>query len=282
MPVKELLVEGHLDNEILTRVLNGRPVVKRGGTKTSLKPRTEEERRRRKETVCYIRDRDFDYEPPADRTRPKVHSLTPDSTERSGSAESALGWYWCRHEMENYLLEPAIVARAIGCDEAEYRVARIAAARRIRDYQAARGAIGITRRSLPPNYKFQTSPTDIPDDSLRLPADLSTETISDWACKEAANFRDRICPQLEPGAMREVINQRRAVLSDELLGKPAEILVWLSGKDILAALKPWLAARNIANPGDFRAHLRDWVREHPEETVSFLPEWGNFITMLNE
>lgn len=266
MPVRDLLVEGDLDNIILTAVLRGRPTVKTGGTKTALKPRAEDERRQRKVTVCYIRDRDFDFDPPNDRSRPEPHTRV-----QAGGAE-VLGWYWCRHEMESYLLEPAIVARAIGCDEASYREALTGAARRIRDYQAARGAIGATRQSLPPSFKFQTLPDEIPDDSLRLPADLSPEAVSSWARDHASRFRDRLCPQLDPAAIQRVIDQRRARLSDEVLGSSAEILVWFSGKDLMSALGPWLASRGVAPPGAFRARLRDWVREHPEETVSFLPE----------
>jgi hypothetical protein len=275
MPVSDLLVEGSLDSIILTAVRKGRPTVKAGGSKTSLKPRTEEERRQGKLTCCYIRDRDFDFPPPDDRNRPEPHTRVP------GGGAEVLGWYWCRHEMESYLLEPSIVVRAIGCDEASYREALASAARRIRDYQAARGAIGATRQSLPPSFKFQTLPDEIPDDSLRLPADLSPEAVSSWARDQASQFRDKLCPQLAPEAIQQVIDQRRARLSEEIMNSPAEILVWFSGKDLMAALAPWLALQGVAAPGAFRTRLRDWVRENPEDTVSFLPEWRSFIAMLN-
>ena len=275
MSVKELLVEGNLDHEILAMVLKGRPTVRIGGTKTSLKPRAEDERRQRKVKVCYIRDRDFDFLPPNDRSRPEPHTWV------QGSSAEVLGWYWCRHEMESYLLEPAIVARAIRCDEADYQESLTGAARRIRDYQAARGAIGATRQRLPPSFKFQTLPDEVPDDSLRLPADLSFEAVSSWARDHSWRFHDQLCPQLYPAVIQQVIDERRAKLSEEILISPAEILVWFSGKDLMSALRPWLASRDIGSPGDFRARLRDWVRDHPEETVSFLPEWGSFIAMLN-
>ncbi|HRI64466.1 MAG TPA: hypothetical protein PK156_09505, partial [Polyangium sp.] len=151
MHVKFLLVEGKLDAVVLDAVLGRSLTVQRGGSKYALKPKADEARRSKSTTgpTYYIRDRDFDFDPPSDRFSPRIHS------EKGGRP---VGWYWCRHEMENYLLEPGIVAKALECDEMEYRKALLEVAPSLCDYEAARATIGSVRRILPPNYDLRTRP----------------------------------------------------------------------------------------------------------------------------
>ena len=122
-----LLVEVKLDAEVLGAILAGRPVVKEAGPKNSLAPRTRVERRERRTCdVCYLRDRDFDHDPPTEPSRPQV-----DRTDDDGSV---LGWRWCRHEIESYLIDPDPVANATGWDRDEYARALTSAAVRLRHY----------------------------------------------------------------------------------------------------------------------------------------------------
>lgn len=270
MPVNKVLVEGKLETTILSAVLGGAPLVERGGSKNALKPQVEEQRRRTGQVICYLRDRDFDDDPPHDRTRPKAHS------ERDGFT---LGWAWCRHEMENYLLEPEIVARATGADRGEYEAALLDAATRICAYQAARGAIGETRRSLLPPYELNTRPVDIPTDPPRIPDALDADTVSRWARDHAGAFRDRVCPQLAPVEIQRCFEERRRVL-ERARSSVAEVLIWFSGKDLFAALSPWSERRGFPNPGDLRALLRDWMKDHPEDVLAQLPEWRSWVEEL--
>jgi hypothetical protein len=271
--VSVLFVEGDLDEQILVAVFGGGPTIKRGGTKHDLPKHVLEEQTVDRRAL-FIRDRDFDFDPPADRTRP--HEV-PKVNDRQGKT---LGYYWCRHEMENYLLEPAIVIRALRCEESAYLAALLEAASRIRDYEAARGAIGVARRSLPPNFKFETRPDEVPGDKLKLPANLSDSGVRAWVKAHAAAFSSRVSGVLEPTAMERLFEERRALL-DPMLATVAEILVHFSGKDLLAALAPWIAGQpRLATPGDLRARLRDWMREHPEDTLMLLPEWAAFLDIL--
>ncbi len=105
MPVNLLIVEGNLDNEILTMVFAGEPAVKTGGSKNGLAPQARYEREKNRVKVAYLRDRDFDHEP-----SPDYHTITIDRQD----GDTVLGWRWARHEIENYLLDPAIVERVIG------------------------------------------------------------------------------------------------------------------------------------------------------------------------
>lgn len=87
------------------------------------------ERSENKKRAGYFRDRDFDYEPPADLTKPTVDHV---------SAGVAVGWRWCRHETENYLIDPQVVAQATKLLPADYEAALKAAAASIHHYEAAR------------------------------------------------------------------------------------------------------------------------------------------------
>lgn len=68
VPIAKLLIEGKLEAEMLTPILQGSPVLQRGGSKNSLRPRTLAERQDNKVAAGYLRDRDFDFDPPPDTT----------------------------------------------------------------------------------------------------------------------------------------------------------------------------------------------------------------------
>jgi hypothetical protein len=75
--------------------------------------------------------------------------------------------------------------------------------------------------------------------------------------------------------------ERFATRFDEaFLAHVEDILLWFSGKDILAGMSDWLIARAVANPGAFRASLRDWIIANPVRTLELLPEWSSAITIL--
>ncbi len=154
MPVSTLLVEGELDAQVLNPVFGGSPMIERGGSKGSLLPKTRDKRGKTPDT-CYLRDRDFDYDPPTDLTRPSVDA---EDKRPQNTGPRVLGFRWCRHSIENYLLEPAIVHAATGWSEEDFTRALLDAAKHIEHYTVARWAVGIARRSLPPFRELSTRP----------------------------------------------------------------------------------------------------------------------------
>lgn len=272
MPVATLLVEGKLDIEILSAVLAGQPLVERRGSKTSLAPQARSRSGDSGTPVAYIRDRDFDYEPPDDLTVPVVDRF------RQGNEGEALGWHWCRHEIENYLLEPDIVAAATGCDRDQYIESLVAAARQVRWYEISRWVIGTARRALPPNYDLTTRPADVRDG--RVPGDLTKDCVLEWMTTHISEFADRVNRSLRPDAVESQLEQRAEQLSDELLSDSSEILLWCSGKDLMAVLGPWLQNIGIQSPGVFQNRLRDWMTLNTQQVSDLLPEWKRFVELL--
>ncbi len=201
MSVSVLLVEGKLDAEVLSPVLGTLPVrvtLEAVGSKSSLKPRA---RDRRQGPVgvstCYVRDRDFDFDPPVDSSQPTV-----DSRQETGGV---LGWRWSRHELENYLLEPRLVEAATGWSAADFERELLAAARNLQHYNAARWAVGIARRSLPP---FNDLPT--------RPAELTNEVKTSSQTARKLPALPGLCSTWRPsgGRSRRPWKSRRSDLTD--------------------------------------------------------------------
>jgi hypothetical protein len=258
---------------VLQAILAGCLTVKEGGSKNSLAPRTRVGRREKAACdICYLRDRDFDHDPPTDTSRPQIDHIDADG--------SVLGWRWCRHEIENYLIDPEFAALAKGWDRGEYSAALTAAAQQIRHYQVARWAVGTVRRQLRPPHHLQTRPRDCGNAPYRLPSDLSEEGTTSWAHAQTECFRAGVDRELSSQAIQTELESRRRTLTEQLLASPGNALLWCSGKDLLAALEPWLAGRGVVAPSAFVAQVRDWVRADPERALGIFPEWQALVLIL--
>jgi hypothetical protein len=222
--------------------------------------------------VGYIRDRDFDFEPPEDQTRPTV-----DRADEKGP----FGWRWCRHEIESYLLDPQIVAPASPLNRDEYVDALVDAAGRIRHDQIARWVIGSARRTLPPRYDLTTRPAGFERD-FHLPVDMNAAPIFQWAKQHGADFLAPVVGSLSPAALDAAIGERSGLITDAHLGDFSEVLTWCSAKDLLAALEGSLVDRGYATPGSFRSLLRDWIIANPEAALALLPEWQRFLQVVRD
>lgn len=269
MPVSLLLVEGKLDVEVLSPLLwylTAGMAIAAGGSKGSLKPRCRDEREKPKPVVaCYVRDRDFDFDPPDDTSRP-----TPDSK---------LGWRWSRHELENYLLEPEVLAGTVGCSTMEAETALQRAAAQILHYTAARWSVGIARRSLPTFKDLPTRPPSL-GEGIKIPEPQarSLDAARTWALEHIGAFRELVRPVLAEATIDGNFTAQMGVLSG--LTGVTEVLVWHSGKDLLAALAPAFYRSVGNNPTVLQRRLAAWVREHPERMLELVPEWRALLDLL--
>lgn len=255
-----VFVEGDLDAQILRPFLEGLGLtVRRGGSKNALP----HEVRRQKDGAVYVRDRDFDADPPTDTDRPVM---------QRDEAGRPLGWTWARHEIENYLIEPAVFATALGVEADDWAAALRASAAGIRGYQAARWAIGTARRLLPPHYRLQTYPKACKKD-FKLPEDLSPHRQSEWVAEHAGAFRARVEPALADRAIRDSFDGWLARFDDALIADIPRILVWFSGKDLMGACRAWFEQRGLGGPEAVRQRVRDVSIERPGLIAEHVPEW---------
>jgi len=269
MPIAKLFIEGNLESEILNPILQGTPVIQRGGSKNSLRPRARAERNENKINAGYLRDRDFDYDPPEDISKPTLDCE---------DAGTPFGWRWCRHEIENYLVEPLVVNEAMSwpIDEIEQAIREVA--REIRIYEAARWSVGTVRRALPPHYEMKTRPDYL--NEIALPEAMDREAVSEWASTTIEEHRERIDKATDADDFRRSFEAFVSHFNDAFIEDVSNVLLWFSGKDILAGMADWLITKTFPNPGSFRASLRDWIIENPERATELLPEWNNLIVIL--
>lgn len=272
MPVTNLLVEGDLDSTLLFALVGGSegPLIERAGSKDSLAPQVRKLHTKNLLGARFLRDRDFDFLPPSDLTRP---------TDDKYQGNQILGWRWTRHAIESYMIEPHFVAQCLGSDQGSYEAALIEAARRIRFYQAARWTIGQARTQLPPAYKFGTSPDDRSAE-FYLPDELASEGQREWARIHAKGFLERVSPVLDEPKIVQVYDEFSDRFTDGFLQDLENILIWFSGKDLMKALEPWLLEREVISAGKFRTRLRDWMTSHIEDVAEQLPEWRALRELL--
>ena len=260
MSVNTLFVEGNLESEVLNPILKGSPVLRQGGSKNSLKPRAATERRENKVNAGYLRDRDFD--PPADTTAPTIDGLYE---------STPFGWRWCRHEIENYLIEPSLVSAAISVSIADFEQVLRDVGTELRNYQAARWTVGCVRRLLPPHYDLKTRPEGL--NEIDLPVDLSNAATKTWASTSVESHRLPITAATDPAAVRTLFDQFVVRFDTAFISDVSNVLLWFSGKDLLAAMGGRLSSMGFVNPGKFRAAVRDWIIANPERSLELLPEW---------
>jgi hypothetical protein len=232
MPISKLFVEGNLESEVLYSILHGDPVLQQGGSKDSLKPRARVDRKDNNVDAGYLRDRDFDFDPPDDTSKPAI-----DSEE----ANVAIGWRWSRHEIENYLIEPALISETMTWPIAEVEDALRASARKIRSYEAARWCVGIVRRDLPPHYGLKTRPLGLSD--IDLPLNLTSPAVETWALGNIATHRTRIMAATDTQVVQASLDALSARFNDAFILEVPNVLLWFSGKDLLAGMADWLSTK---------------------------------------
>ncbi len=153
MPVSQLLCEGENnspDVRVLSKLLSGLCEIKPNGGKYGMGVKIIARREvLGKTSVFGILDGDFlkDWQEPENRP----------AEWKSGNLEH-FGWRWERKEIENYLIDPVVVEKALkneNIDMTGYRTALEDARDRISDYQAAGTALSANRidfRPLPSSF----------------------------------------------------------------------------------------------------------------------------------
>jgi len=275
MLVKNLLVEGELDGQLLHAVCGGHPlVIAVKSLKNSLAPRTRIEREKPGGAcVFYLRDRDFDYEPPGQLGQPIV-----DKIEKG----TILGWRWCRHSIENYMLEPAIVCAALQTETAVYRPALQEAGDRIKYYQAARWAIGLSRQALPPHYELDTGLGGKKDFFVPEAQALTQQANRTWVLGHVKTFLDQVETRLDEKAIAQSFEKHVNLFETHVCDSAESLLIYFSGKDLMIALEPWWRAIGIQGANDFRGTIRDWMMKNPEEILVALPEWQALLHAMRQ
>jgi hypothetical protein len=266
MPVALLLCEGIAsspDTRVLGKLLAGRCEVRPFGSKYGMGSVVKGAREAiGRDTVFGILDGNFpdDWCQPTGKPRPWAVS-----------DGIALGWRWERKEIENYLIDPAVVASALGsaAPQPSRYVAALGAARdRLTFYQAARAALSGHRR------RFAPLPSSFGRhrgrDAHPLPDDTSEpacrrgirECVEDYSAEQSVTVEqvgaafDTLKPQFVVGGARY-----------------DHYLAAFAGKDILWAMDADLRGFGFDGALPFREKVLVGIQSSADDIGAWLPEW---------
>ncbi len=183
----------------------------------------------------------------------------------------SLGWRWERTEIENYLVDPKVVAKALGADAppvVDYTAALEAARDCLTFYQAARAALSERRRRFRPlSCSFGR---ERGREKHHLPEDTTVE-----ACREGMRgcvgaYND------EQSVTVEEVNAVFDMLIPEFTAGGARYDLYLTafaGKDILWAMDAAIRAFGFEGTPRFREKVLVGIQNSTDDIGDWLPEW---------
>ena len=189
----------------------------------------------------------------------------------AGSDGETLGWRWSRKEIENYLLDPDVVSRALGeraPDPEAYQAQLDAAAEALVAYEAARTALSICRRRLRPmptswgpqrGRERHPFPDDISEAGCRSGLRSTVEEHSEGQAVTPDEVLKRyldLSPKFAAGAPR-----RR------------DFLWTFAGKDLLWVMEAGLKELGLGSGRAFREQVLLGIEKTPDDISTWLPEW---------
>ena len=277
MPVTLLLCEGVSDSpdaRVLNRLLGGYCTVEPVGSKHVMDTQVLVRRKiSPAATVMGLKDADFyrEWLGPSDTPTPWLKKV-------AGGQEERLGWSWARKEIENYLIDPGAVARALGTKAPRpdvYREILDRAARNISDYTAARPALSLCRltfRQLQNKWGTRRG-----HDRHLFPENLTRS-----ACRTEIK---RIVKRQTQGTLPEpktvVMEFKKQLPHHAATGlRRARYLHTYAGKDLLIQMDGDFKQLGFGDFGDFRERILIGIRDTPDDIATWLAEWDSLRTEI--
>jgi hypothetical protein len=274
MPVSLLLCEGEAncpDVRVLTKLLAGRCAVLPSGGKYGMGDRIKARREAiGKGTIYGLLDGDFVADFAIPTNQPRLWR---------GSDKTHLGWRWERKEIENYLVDPEVVRRALGApapSPADYRTTVEQARDAITVYQAARIALSVRRPRFSPlancfgpeRGKGRHPFPDALDETSCL--DGIRQVVADYQARLVVSnadiqgeFKTRL-PECQPGGPR--FNA---------------FFHAFSGKDLVWSMTPALQAFGFASAATFLERILVGIEQTTDDLGAWLAEWGALQLLMD-
>jgi len=274
MPVSVLLCEGTAsspDARVLSRILMGRAAIHPLGGKYGMGDRIKARREILKQNTIYgILDGDFDgkCETPTHRPRPWV-----------GSDQVSLGWRWERKEIENYLIDPEVVRRALGeaaPEEQAYLNLLSESRDSVATYQAARLALTVHRPRFAPlpnqfgavhGFSQHLMPDDTSIESCAKGIEVAVlehNSLQTIVLESVEAEFQRRRPECEPGGSRY-----------------AHFLNDFAGKDLVCAMANGLEALGFQSPRVFLERILVGIDTTTDDVATWLIEWAALRDAIN-
>lgn len=266
MPVDLLFCEGGPQSPDL-RVLNlvsGAGVLRPTGSKYGLGNTVKAHRDASPASVIAgIRDRDFDDDETPPRDEPRRWDV-------EGGAVW-IGFYWERREIENYLIDPIVVTKALGSkapDRAGYQNALQSAANSLSCYTAARVALSLARKRFTPlssswGRKRGKIGNEMPDD------------LSEAACRQGIRENLIHHQQEQVPPENDVLSTFASILPTCQTGgiRRQHFVTFFSGKDLLCVMDSDLRSLGFKSSYQFQETVLKGIESSADDVFLWMPEW---------
>ena len=288
MPVAILLCEGNEqspDIRILKKLLGNTCLVQPHGSVRGLRERVEFARILLKsEAVFAIRDRDFPK--PGKWLLEDRDAVLLWETYGSDSQTHHWGWTWARKEIENYLIDPAIVQKSLevhshkntwdpksfNLDDYQKELERVKDF--LAPYQAARIALAAAGKKpyLPTQFGKPRGHNNyhFPDNYDKTACENQIRAIIQEHEQNAAsanevleNFRQIFMEECQSGKQRNL-----------------DYLYAFSGKDILWGMVPWFAKTPFKNIARFQEKILTGIERAENSITLWCGEWNDLLTKV--
>lgn len=271
MFVTMLYVEGKADEKLLIPLLSdGVRAITRGGSKHSLPVLVRYDLLYGKGSR-YLRDRDFDAEPPA------PHERGQPTEDRDGDG-TVVGYRSVRHEIENYYLDVRFGEAVAKVNAAEWSQQIELGGTTIRNYQAGRWTMGQIRERLHTGTRLNTRPQALKSE-YELPASLAEGDVFSWVRSQTDAFRNDVANTVSAGVVENLFKEYQGKLN--AVTSYSDVLLWHSGKDLIAQMKGYLQSKKFNDPDAYMNKVSLWVQQNKKEALSFFPEWQELKNLLN-
>lgn len=270
MPVSVLYCEGNPNSPdvfVLPRVLAGLCEVKAFGSKHGMGDRilarrevTEKDKDKENPTVFGVLDGDYAaWQEPEQ--RPRQWQAVKDNS------PVHLGWRWERKEIENYLIDPAVVERALGGLPQHYIEALETAASKIAAYQAARITLTLNR---PHSAPLQNSFGKLRGRGRHpMPEDLGRDRCLHEAKQLVHEWNSQ--RQIGEASLEQAFIAAETECSpDGVRGK--HFMTSFAGKDLLWAMEDYLNSSGFRGPAVFLEQILTRLGDS-SDVWEWLPEW---------
>lgn len=264
------------DIRVLLNILSGCCTIRAAGSKYGLDRQIlfiKKENLLPGSTVAALKDRDFDRD-----TSPPSHSPRQ-WTVHVNNQTLQVGWSWERKEIENYLIDPEVVSRALRSKAPpleDYYTELKKSAQAIAGYTAARTALSLSRQQLLPLQNYWGS---LGSGRHPFPGFISVQD-----CRDGIHRILQEHEQSQQISEDEVLATFEALLPTCADGgvRFQNFLTFFSGKDLLFGLRSALSNWQLGEPFVFRERVIKGIENSQEDVSAWIPEWTELRRIVQD
>lgn len=192
------------------------------------------------------------------------------------------GWRWNRCEIENFIVDPKIVKKALLKDDLwmeEYIKVLEDVRDQIAIYESCRITLSVSRIHVKPlSSSFGKARGN---ENHLFPVHLDEKSCQAQLFEKISAYHK----QFQIDCTSAVHEERYEFLKEQCLPggvRYCNFLSAFSGKDLLWAMDEWFKTKKIQGAGGFREGVLKGIQQSPDEVYKWLPEWTKLEALFRK